>query len=123
MLIDTSVWIDHFARGVTGMDQAIASETIVMHEDVLGELALGNFAHRARVLSLLRALPLIPRVSHEEILELVERHELWGKGLGVVDAHILGACLVAHETLWTRDRTLSAAASAVGVRLHAGGAS
>ncbi len=121
MLIDTSVWVQHFARGEPGMDEAVEAEIVHTHELVLGELALGSMARRERTLGLLRALPTLPNATHGEVMALVDRHRLWGAGLGIVDAHLLASCLMAGERLWTRDKALLDAARRVGVRLHTPG--
>ncbi len=53
-----------------------------------------------------------PRVaSHAEVLHLVESRRLYGRGLALVDAHLLAATLLTPGVrLWTRDRALHAAA-------------
>ena len=49
-----------------------------------------------------------PRVaSHAEVLHLVESRRLYGRGLALVDAHLLAATLLTPGVrLWTRDRAL-----------------
>jgi hypothetical protein len=49
------------------------------------------------------------------VLPLVERHQLYGLGLGYVDAQLLAATrLTPDAALWTADRRLVAAASRLG---------
>ena len=83
---------------------------------VLGELALGTLADRSGFLRLLGHLP-PPRVaSHAEVLHLVESRRLYGRGLALVDAHLLAATLLTPGVrLWTRDRALRAAAEELDV--------
>lgn len=56
----------------------------------------------------------------EEVLQLVGDNRLWGRGLGLVDAHLLAALrLEPGQRLWTRDRRLDRAARDVGIRVFA----
>jgi len=49
--------------------------------------------------------------EHEEVLTMIERQNLQGRGIGYVDAHLLAAVLVLRKaTLWTRDKRLHEAA-------------
>ncbi|WP_244300996.1 hypothetical protein [Leucobacter insecticola] len=51
-------------------------------------------------------------MSHFELLAFVNSSQLWGKGLNVIDAHVLAATLVTTGTLlWTRDKRLRAFAN------------
>ncbi len=83
---------------------------VVCHPLVIGELACGNLKHRSEVLKSLIALPDAPTIEYEEVLTFVEVHELFGKGLGWIDAHLLASVLLQHGTLWTFDQPLRRAA-------------
>lgn len=50
ILVDTSVWIDHFRKGNHRLKKILEQESASMHDFVLGELALGNFRDRQNVL-------------------------------------------------------------------------
>lgn len=53
--------------------------------------------------------------SHDEVLHVIERFSLMGKGIGFVDAHLLAACMLTAETqLWTGDKRLANIAHALG---------
>ncbi len=55
------------------------------------------------------------------VLDMISAQGLQGAGIGYVDAHLLGACLLAGETsLWTHDRRLAAVAARLGVDAPAG---
>jgi predicted nucleic acid-binding protein len=115
LLVDTSVWIDHLHATEPLLVKALHDSAVHQHPMVVGELALGSLADRNALLRLLSALPL-PRVaSHAEVLHLVQSRALYGRGLALVDAHLLAATLLTPGLrLWTRDRALRAAALAVG---------
>jgi predicted nucleic acid-binding protein len=116
ILVDTSVWIDHFRAGVSELRQALENGDVLMHPFVLGELACGNLKGRAEVLALLTDLPAAREASHEEVMSMIERRQLMGRGIGYVDVHLLAATAITPRTrLWTRDRRLSGIASALGL--------
>jgi predicted nucleic acid-binding protein len=78
---------------------------------VLGEISLGGLANRQEVLGLLANLPQAVVASHAEMVTLIETHELWGRGMGFVDAQLLAATLLSYDAqLWTRDKRLAAVA-------------
>ncbi len=116
LLVDTSVWIDHLHHLEARLERALNDMLVACHPVVIGELALGSMRDRASVLGLLAELPRATVASHDEMLALVERHELYGRGLGVVDAHLLASARLSPAvTFWTRDKRLRAAATAAGV--------
>ena len=89
---------------------------VLGHPFVIGELALGNLRPRDPFLSDLRDLPQAIVASDEDVLHLVDRQALFGRGIGHVDAHLLAAArLTAGSKLWTRDRRLQAVATQLGL--------
>lgn len=115
MLVDTSVWVDHFRRHDPALAKLLDHGEVECHPFVIGELACGNLRHRAEILMLLRRLPHTPVVEHDEALAFIERHRLMGTGLGWFDVHLLASALLAGTSLWSRDRRLAAAASRLGI--------
>jgi hypothetical protein len=68
------------------------------------------------VLEALRDLPQATVASDDEVMMLIEREELYGIGIGFVDAHLLTAArLTLGALLWTRDRRLRQAATQLGL--------
>jgi predicted nucleic acid-binding protein len=115
VLIDTSIWIDHFRKkDQTLLDLANADE-VAMHPAIIGELALGNLHNREVILRYLRNLAETPVAHDHEVLHLIEAHDLCGKGIGWVDAHLLASAKLGSLVLWTRDRKLAQVAKAIGV--------
>ena len=83
-----------------------------IHSFVIGELALGHLDPRDEILETLGDLPLIEPATNEEVLIFINRHRLFGLGIGYVDAHLLAAAqLTAGIAVWTRDRRLADVAS------------
>lgn len=116
ILVDTSVWIDHFHGAEPRLVEALGQSRVGTHVGVIGELALGSLKSRALVLEHLRNLPGLPQADPGEVLWMVERHALFGRGLGWVDANLLASLLITPGwALWTRDRRLRTAATQLGV--------
>lgn len=86
-----------------------------MHPFVVGELACGNLTDRAAILSDLQALPAAKAATNGEALRLIEDRRLWGRGLGWVDAHLIGSALLSNCRFWTLDARLGKAAAELGV--------
>jgi len=112
ILVDTSVWVEHLRTGDERLTAWLNRGEVLGHPFVIGELALGNLHRRAAFLSHLQDLPQAVVASDEEALRLIDRHALFGRGIGYVDAHLLAAALLtAGSKLWTRDRRLQAVAA------------
>jgi predicted nucleic acid-binding protein len=116
MLADTSVWIQHFRRGEPTLADRLSDGLVLMHPFVSGELACGNLKARPTVLSSLHALPAAKLASNTEVLQLIERRRLWGRGLGWVDMHLLASALLSHSGFWTLDKKLAEAAAELGLQ-------
>jgi predicted nucleic acid-binding protein len=69
------------------------------------------------VLHDLQALQTPHVAEHAEVLALIERVPLWGRGIGWVDAHLLASVLLDGLRLWTLDRRLASVAGNLGVGL------
>lgn len=118
ILVDTAVWIDHLHDAESRLVEQLQLDGVGCHPLVIEELALGSIARRKTVLDLLGNLWQFPAARHDEILHLVERRRLWGRGLSAVDAHLLASVsVVAGARLWTRDKRLKIASREVGVPL------
>jgi len=111
ILLDASVWIDHIRSADRRVFELLDAGKVLCHPFVIGEVAMGQFRNRSAVLSDLRRLRIAEIASHQEVMTLVERRSLFGKGIGYVDAHLLAATfLTPNASLWTRDKSLKEAA-------------
>lgn len=106
VLVDTSIWIDHFNRTDSLLQLLLNDGEVVINPFILGELSCGNIKNRKVILGLLKELPIIKNVSDEEFYFFVEKHQLHGLGLGFVDIHLLASSLLARCSIYTRDKTL-----------------
>lgn len=111
ILVDTSVWVHHLHAGDGTLTQMLDAGQVLMHPFVIGELALGTLRQRERVLTTLHDLPQAVVATEHEVMRFIDRHMLFGLGIGYVDVHLLAAVrLTTGATLWTRDRRLHGAA-------------
>lgn len=112
ILVDTSVWIDHFRRGNSELVSALETEQVLTHPFVIGEIACGDLRKRREVLELLAALPAATVATDEETLHFIEERRLMGKGIGYIDAHLLASVALTDARLWTLDKALLRVAGA-----------
>lgn len=118
-LIDTSVWIDHFRHRNEALVQLMGLDLALTHPMVLVELACGTPpAPRRQTLSDIRLLRHANQASLEEVMDFIERENLYGLGCGLVDMAMLASTLITPgASLWTLDRRLSQLSERFGV-LH-----
>lgn len=116
ILVDTSVWIDHLRRGDPELARLLDAGRVLAHPFVIGELALGSLRNRKTVLGALQDLPQACTATDAEVMNFIDRDELYGLGIGYIDAHLLAATRLSPGTLlWTRDKRLLIACGRLGL--------
>ncbi len=116
ILVDTSIWIDHFRAADSQLVALLTRNEILSHPFVIGEIALGSVSKRAEVLRYLDNLPAAVAATNDEVRVFIERRKLANTGLGYVDVSLLAsAALTPGGALWARDKNLRAAAVRCGV--------
>ncbi|WP_411873585.1 type II toxin-antitoxin system VapC family toxin [Vulcanococcus limneticus] len=118
ILVDTSVWMEHLRLGLPRLATLLQEGEVMIHPWVIGELACGNLRNRQQVLELLLGLPMATVASDTEVLLLIERELLMGRGIGYIDAHLLASARLSHCRLWTQDRRLAAVALEQGLTMQ-----
>ena len=118
VLVDTSVWIDHFRQHNRHLSMLLEREHVYGHAFVIGELACGNLQNRAEILALLQMLPKACNPTYDEVLSFIENHDLMGKGLGYIDITLLASAMLTDCLLWTRDKALANAAKELETGYH-----
>ena len=118
ILVDASIWVDHVRAGNATLAALLSVGMVLTHPFVIGDLALGNLRQREAVLTALSDLPPAVVATDAEVLGFIDRHALFGRGVGYVDAHLLAAArLTAGAELWTNDRQLHVVANALGLAM------
>jgi len=115
ILVDTSAWVEHLGRGLPRLATLLQGGEVLIHPWVIGELACGNLRNRSQVLELLQGLPAATVASDAEVLLLIKRGKLMGRGIGYVDVHLMASARLSRCGLWTRDRRLAAVAQEQGL--------
>jgi hypothetical protein len=80
------------------------------------ELHLGHLSFKQK--QILTDLSLLHQLSEyplDDILSFIEKENLKGKGIGLVDAQLLYACLIENTLLWTKDKKLKKLAHYYGI--------
>ena len=115
VLVDTSIWINHFRKADRYLLQFLEEGGVFLHPFIIGEISLGNIKQRTEVLGLLKKLPMVELLSDEEVLIFVEKHKLFGKGIGWIDTHLLASTYLSQFKLLTHDKNLSLIAQKLGL--------
>ncbi|MCE7915144.1 MAG: type II toxin-antitoxin system VapC family toxin [Nitrosomonas sp. PRO4] len=112
ILVDTSVWINHLRNNDPHLVRLLTGNSVLSHPFVRGELVLGNLRQREAILAALDNLPQAPVAFTDEVNVFIEKHALYGLGIGLIDAHLLASARLSGNTrLWTLDKRLLAAAN------------
>ncbi|MBN8553975.1 MAG: PIN domain-containing protein [Deltaproteobacteria bacterium] len=106
VIVDTNIWINHFKNKNSVLEELLTEDRVVLHPFILGELACGNLDRRAEILELFSWLPKSEILSEEEVLSFLASEKIYGKGLGWIDVHLLGAARISRAQLWTLDKAL-----------------
>lgn len=106
ILVDTSVWVDHFRNRNDGLIQLLSLDRVLIHPLILSEIACGTPpAPRRRTLADLALLPQSHQASINEVMAFIENEKLYGLGCGVVDITLLASALITPGArLWTLDK-------------------
>lgn len=115
ILVDTSIWADHLRRGDARLAALLNDEAVVLHALVIAELALGPMPERDRLLRRLDTMPRLPTASDDAFLAFCCDRPVIGRGIGVIDVHLLIATERHGASLWTRDLRLADAADELSI--------
>lgn len=122
VLVDTSVWVDHFKRGNVTLAQLVEADRVLIHPMVLAEIACGTPpAPRQQTLADLSLLQLSNQASLKEVMVFLEKEKLYGLGCGLVDLMLLASTLITPGAFFcTLDKRLDALAQrfAIAYSIH-----
>ncbi|MGO2134744.1 type II toxin-antitoxin system VapC family toxin [Marinobacter sp.] len=113
VLVDTSVWVDHFRNRNTELTELLLSDRALTHPMIVAELACGTLpAPRTQTLADIGLLQPATQANLDEVRALIERDQLYGLGCCLVDIALLASTLITPEArLWTLDKRLASLAS------------
>jgi predicted nucleic acid-binding protein len=118
VLVDTSVWINHLRKSDRHLEKLLIAGEVICHFHIIGELACGNITNRKEIIALLLALPQAPVIEFDEYLYYIEQNQLFGRGIGFVDIHLLASAQLSQVSLWTADKRLNAASAELNLQYH-----
>ena len=79
---------------------------VFIHPFIIGEISCGNLSKRDEIIHLLNQLPFAETATHEEALNFLTKHKLFGKGAGWIDIHLLASCALTNLKLISLDKRL-----------------
>lgn len=92
VLVDTSVWVDHFRKRNDALIGLIEKDLVLNHPMVLAELACGTPpSPRTQTLKSVALLRPCHQASLSEVMDFIEREKLYGLGCGLVDMCLLAS--------------------------------
>jgi hypothetical protein len=107
VLVDTSIWTDHFKKTDKCLANLLVSDQVVVHSMIIAEITCGTPPDRKNTLFFLKSLSGCKEALLSETLNFIEANKLYGAGCGVVDFSLLTSALITPDTrLWTRDKNL-----------------
>ena len=116
ILADANIWIDYFKSGDAQLQTLLTDDEVVMHPCLAAELALGSLHNRPRTLAKLDRMPQARVADLRDIRHMIEGRQLYAKGIGLTDAHLVASCLISPGTvIWTRDSRLRGVAQTLGI--------
>lgn len=119
VLVDTSVWVDHFRRHNDALAALLTADQVLAHPLIVGEIACGTPPERSQTLSDLGNLQQIQQASVGEAMHFIESQRLFGLGCGLVDILLLASTLMTPGAqIWTLDKRLASLADRFGVFHH-----
>ena len=113
ILVDTSVWIDFFRRRkdlVSEFKVLLEAQKLLAYEPVFSELLFG--IRNEREGKIIRSFwEVLPKVAFDSgsmlrAAELAGEDDFQSKGIGLMDALIIKACLENNYLLWTFDKRI-----------------
>ena len=119
IIVDSNIWISHFRMHNALLTVLLENGDVLLHPYVHIELALGSIPRRAETLEFLADLPQPVLAEPNELLSFIEKRQLYSKGIGLVDCHLLlSAILDSHCKIWTNDRRLHLVASDMSIQFN-----
>jgi len=103
VLVDTSVWVDHFRRSNESLVDLPSLYMTMIHSMIVTDLACGTpLVPRTRTLADIATLLHARQASLTKVRELIERERLFGLRCGVMDLTLLASTMVmTRARLWT----------------------
>ena len=107
VLVDSSVWVSHFKRRNDHLVELLEEGAVICRRYIVGEVACGTPPERKDIIGMLAELESAPVATQEELLALMDKRQLYGRGCGFVDMSLVAASLLSETArIWTLDKRL-----------------
>ena len=106
VLVDTSVWIRFLSNRqpyAIELGRLLDLEEVAGHELVYGELLIGDRGGRRKLLAAYERIHQASIIPHRDVVAFVRDRDLYGRGVGWIDIHLLASAIVGRFELWTAD--------------------
>lgn len=117
VLVDTSVWIRFLANRepyAAELERLLDLDEVAAHELVYGELLIGDRGGRKKLLGAYEQMHRTSIVPHRDVVTFVHDRNLYGRGVGWIDIHLLASAIVEQMKLWTADPRFACIAKELG---------
>lgn len=114
ILVDSSIWIRHLRESSASLSELLITRQVLTHPFIMGELLCGGHLRSRKFFEQFSILPQAEIADHAEVVELVSKHGLHGRGIGWIDANLLAAARLSECRLWTADKSLATVARELG---------
>ena len=97
VLVDTSVWIRFLANQApyaAELNRLLGLDEVTGHELVYGELLIGGRGGRGKLLAAYERINQAGTVPHRDVVAFVRHRDLYGRGVGRIDVHLLASAIV-----------------------------
>ena len=113
VIVDTNVWIDFFKGKIQAkkLSEIIELGEILIHPFVLTELVFGGLKKEFQ--KKLEIMQVTEILSEEKKRLFIQKEKLCGRGLGLVDIHLLASARIVPCQIWTFDSYLNKAAGLI----------
>ncbi len=113
ILVDTNVWIDFFKgkNDTKKLPELIEQDQVFLHPYVLTELVIGGL--KKEIQTKLEKIQTLEIISEDKMRLFVIKENLIGKGLGLVDIHLLASARMNNSEIWTFDSVLKKIANQI----------
>ncbi len=116
VIVDTSIFVHFIKYGDISLNELLENDQVLIHPFVLLEISLGGSLKNKILHSLLSSLPQVKNPSTEAIDSFIQSKKIWTYGIGLVDSIILCSAIEEGAKLYTLDKKLQKAASALKVK-------
>jgi len=107
VLVDSSVWVSHFKQRNDQLVTLLENGLVVCHPYIVLEIACGTPPNRRAIVDMLAELESTTLATTDEVLFMLERHRLYGRGCGLVDLSLIASVFLTDKALiWTFDKRL-----------------